>query len=588
MSGRPSLPSPRLIARLGRRLAPHLKQQRGRFALAGLGTFGAIAAELLEPWPLKIVVDHVLGDRAVKWLPTALAAPEARGTLLATAAIALVAIALLNGAFTFLRELMGAAAGQRVVMSVREEVHRHVQRLGADFHLGARHGDLLLRLTGDLTLVRELLVDALLEIGRHLLLLVGMAIVLLSMSPLLGLVALAVVPLLAWLQHFFHRRIAVAAREQRENEAKLAAHTGEMLASMELVHAYQLEERLTERFHDKNRASLKSGLAGTRLQARLARSLEIALAVGVAATLWLGARQVQDGGMTVGSLLVLLAYVKNTYKPLRQLSQRAARAAKAAGAATRLLELLEVEPTVTERPDARELPANAPARLELHDVGVRFGDGPPVLDGVTFTVEPGQRLLLLGRNGAGKSTLLSLLPRLRDPSTGSVRIGGHDLRELTLASLRSRIGWLPQEPALFSGTIADNLRLGRDDASDAELAAAADLAGLPAAFGGSDVADVLARRVGERGRKLSGGQRQRVALARLLLRRPAIVLLDEPDAAVDARSRGALLRDLFAALPDATALVVSHVASAPELFHGSLLLDGGRIVAPEAAGGATG
>ncbi len=581
MSAAPRLPSPRLYVRLLRRLAPHLKQQRGRFALAVVGTLGSIAAELLEPWPLKIVVDAVLGARQVPWLPTWLATPEAHGRLLAACAVALVVLAVFGGIFAFIRELFGAAAGQRVVMSVREEVHAHVQALGSDFHLATRHGDLLLRLTGDLTLVRELLVDALLEIGRHLLLIVGMAIVLVSMSPQLGLVALAVVPLIAALQHLFQRKIAATAAKTRENEARLASHTGEMLAAMDLVHAYQLEDRLTERFHDSNRKSLKSGLAGTKLQARLARSLELALAIGVAATLWLGAREVQSGAMTTGSLLVLLAYVKNTYKPLRQLSQRAARAAKAAGAATRLLELLEVEATVVEKADARPLAADAPARIEFRGVGVRFGaDATRVLAGVDLVVEPGRRVLLLGRNGAGKSTLLSLLPRLRDPSSGSVHIGGVDVRDVTLASLRARIGWLQQDPALFDGTIADNLRLGRADASAADLAAAAQRAGLPAAFGDAVPLDeLLERKVGERGRKLSGGQRMRIALARLLLRRPAIVLLDEPEAAVDARSRGALLRELFAALPDATALVISHAVSAPELFDEAVLLDDGRIVA---------
>ncbi|MBL8843306.1 MAG: ABC transporter ATP-binding protein [Planctomycetes bacterium] len=575
------LPSPRLWARLFRRLAPHLSKQRGRFAIAALGTLGAIAVELLAPWPLKIVVDTVLGERPLAWLPAWLSGPEAHGRLLAACAVALVALAALGGLFAFVRDLFGAAAGQRVVMSVREEVHRHVQALGADFHLASRHGDLLLRLTGDLTLVRELLVDALLEIGRHLLLIVGMATALVVMAPKLGLVALAVVPLIALLQQLFQKRIAATAAKTRENEAKLAAHTGEMLTAMELVHAYQLEERLTERFHDSNRKSLKSGLAGTKLQARLARSLELALAIGVAATLWLGAREVQAGALTVGSLLMLLAYVKDSYKPLRQLSQRAARAAKAAGAATRLLELLEIAPTVVEKADARELPANAPARLAFRGVGVRFGPAETrVLEQLDLVVEPGRRVLLLGRNGAGKSTLLSLVPRLRDPAQGVVEVGGVDVRDLTLASLRSRIGWLPQEPALFDGTIADNLRLGRADASAAELREAATRAGLPAAFGDElPIDELLERKVGERGRKLSGGQRMRVALARLLLRRPAIVLLDEPEAAVDARSRGALLRALFAALPDATALVVSHAVSAPELFDEAVLLDDGRIVA---------
>lgn len=579
MSARRTLPSPALLARLVRRLAPHLRRQRGRFGLAFLGTLGVIAGELLEPWPLKVVVDHALEGRPSEWLPVALSGPENRDRLLLAAAIALVVFAILRGLCAFVRELFGAAAGQRVVMAVREDVHAHVQRLSTDFHLAARHGDLLLRLTGDLTLVRELLVDALLEIARHALLLAGMGVVLVALSPALGLVALLVVPVLVVLQRIFHGRIVRAAAKQRENEAKLAAHAGEMLAAMDLVHAYQLEGHLAERFHARNRKSLKSGLAGTRLKARLAGSLEIALALGVAATLFLGARAVAAHDLTTGDLLVLLSYVRGTYKPLRQISQRSARVAKAAGAATRLLELLEIEPAVIEKPDARPLDPAAPLTLAFERAGLEHGNGAAALREISLSFEPGRRVLVLGRNGAGKSSLLSLVPRLRDPTGGLVRLGGTDLRDLKLAALRETIGWLPQEPALFEGTIEENLRLGRIDAAPAEIAHAARLAGLPAAFpdeGGLDA--ILKRRCGERGRRLSGGQRLRVALARLLLRRPRIVLLDEPEAALDAPSRGALLRDLFAALPGATAIVVAHTVDAPELFDEVVVLEAGRVL----------
>ena len=578
MSAARRLPSPTLLARLVRRLGPHLSRQRGRFAIAFLGTLGGIAGELLEPWSLKVVVDHVLSGKPAPWLPEWLAGDTHRMRLLWASAGAMLAIALFNGICAFVRELFGAAAGQRVVMGVREMVHSHVQKLSIDYHLSARHGDLLLRLTGDLTLVRELLVDALLEMARHALLLVGMAVVLVAVSPKLGLAALAVVPLLALLQQLFHRRIASAAAKQRENEAKLAADAGEMLAAINLVHAYQLESHLTEAFHARNRKSLKSGLAGTKLQARLSRSLEIALAAGLAVTLLLGSREVLAGSMTLGSLIVILAYVRSTYKPLRQLSQRAARASKAAGAATRLLELLDIEPTVVERPDAVALPTSGVPSLEFEHVTVSFDKGRAALRDVSLDVAPGRKVLLLGPNGAGKSTLLSLVPRRRDPAAGSVRLGGRDVRELTLASLRSVVGLLPQETALLSGTIADNLRLGRLGADDAEIEEAARLAGLERAFPDArSMAAILTQRVGEGGRMLSGGQRQRVALGRLLLRRPRIVLLDEPETAVDARSRGALLRDLLAALPGATVLVVTHHLSAPDLFDEAVVLDGGSI-----------
>ena len=580
------MPSLSLLRRIVGRLGPHAKRQRWRFLWAFLGTIGVIAGELAEPWPLKIVFDSVLQHQPVHLLPDAwrpfFEAEENSLWLLLLAAASVLVIAVFTGICSFVRELFSAAAGQRVVMSVREEVHSHVQRLSSDFHVGARHGDLLMRLTGDLVLVRELLVDAILEIARTLLLIVGMAVVLVCMHPMLGLIALSVIPVLAFVQHWFQARIAVVSTEQRENEAKIAAHTGEMLAAMDLVHTYQLEEQLGEQFHARNRKSLKSGLRGTRLQARLSRSLEIALAGGVAVTLFLGARQVESHAMTAGSLLVLLSYVRNTYKPLRQLSQRAARVAKSAGAGSRILELLEVEPSVVEKAGALDLPAGPPS-VDLDHVAVAYATpaGEPVeaLRDVTFHVEPGRRVLLLGSNGAGKSTLLSLFPRLRDVAAGAVRLAGHDVRDLKLASLRGAIGLLAQEPALFSGSIADNIRLGDGDATDAEIADAARRAGLARAFGGEgDLGAILARKVGERGRRLSGGQRLRVALARLLLRRPRLVLLDEPEAALDAESRGRVLREILDALPEATVFIVAHHLSAHDLVDEAIVLDRGVVV----------
>ncbi len=575
------LPAFDLVVRTYKSFSPYLRRQRTRILISFLCTILVIGCELLEPWTLKVVLDNVLLGKDSAFLPEFLLDPGGRETLLYLCAGFVLFLSVLAGVFGYGRDFFGAAAGQRVVMYLREDLQKHVQRLSLDFHLSARKGDLLLRLTGDLILVRELLVNAALEVSRHVLYLSGMAVVLLVVQPVLGAVALTVIPVFLILQSFFSDHIAGAAARQRENEARLAAQAGEILHSVELVQTYQLEEHLTQALHQHNRKSLKSGLTTTRLEARLARSLEISLAGSVAVILLLGAMRVKSDAMTPGDLVLYLAYVRATYKPLRKLSARLANLSKATAASQRVLDLLTIKPDIEEKAGAADLVLDQGPVVELRDVWVRFkttaGDH-SVLQGTSFVAPAGRCTLIVGANGAGKSTALSLVPRLRDVQSGAVLIDGQDVRDVTLASLRRRVAAVQQFPTLFSGSVADNIRLGDLEADDARVEEAALKAGIEAFLEGQPLEKFLDREVGEAGKKLSAGQRVRVSLARLVLRRPCIVLLDEPESSLDAASRGAVIRDVVHALPGATILLVSHHLCTPDLVDHVVVLGGGRVI----------
>jgi ABC-type multidrug transport system fused ATPase/permease subunit len=533
-----------------------LLEHRGALGAAMLCSIAYSAVRLAEPWPLKVVFDSVFAARPlhtpVPGLDALLAGDRMR--ILVAATVAILALALLRGILYYHERTLTAQVGQAVVLELRQRLFAHLQRLSLRFHTSARSGELLTRLTSDINMLRELLIGTLFSLVTEGTILIGYLVVMFVVEWRVALVAVLVVPFVFAFTTFYSRRIRTATRKQRKREGELAARLHETLAAIHVVQLFGREGDEEERLRTLNKRSFRSGVTATRLEAKLNRTVEVSIAAATAAALWFGATQVVAGRLTPGELIVFVVYLQGFYRPLRRISRVAQRAAKASVCAERVTTLLEQEPEI--RDGSERLPATSSGRIAYENVWFEYTPGAPVVRGVELTVWPGQTVALVGSTGSGKSTLLSLVPRLYDATAGTVRIGGRDVRDLSLRSLRSQISVVPQDGMVFAGTFYDNIAYGAHDATYRQVEEAARAAlihdFIVSQSGGYGAV------VGERGVTLSGGQRQRLAIARALVRDAPIVLLDEPLTGLDAESQALVLEALDRLLTGRTAIIVSH------------------------------
>ncbi|TMQ68460.1 MAG: ABC transporter ATP-binding protein, partial [Candidatus Eisenbacteria bacterium] len=529
----------RQFGRILVRLRPYLKPHYRRLGLAMASTIGFTIVTLLEPWPLQILFDTVLLKRKLRvhvpGLDLHFLSQLAPHTVLVTSVSAVLLLALLRGQFYYLQSVLAATAGQDVVMSMRRELFAQFQRLSLSFHRRAHAGDLLMRLTGDILLLREMVVNAIINIMSHALVVTGMIVVMLRMDASLTLVAVGLAPVLFLCLLSFRVRLVEAAHRQRKREGVLASTAHEVLQGIQIVQANTAEHYENQRFKEMNRRSLRASLNSARLEAQLNRVVLVLIAAGLGSVLWLGAERVLAGRLSPGQLLVFLAYVQSFYKPLRTLSKMTERMAKATACGTRVLEVLESVPEIHDLPHA-VVPQRVEGRITLRGVGMSYGEGPPVLRDVTLDIAPGEKVALVGPTGAGKSTLLALVPRFYDPTEGEILLDGVPIRSIRLRFLRRQISFLTQDATILGDPVRDNIAYGAIDregappsAIEIELAARAARAHefIQELSQGYDTV------VGERGATLSGGQRQRIAIARALLRRAPVLLLDEPMTGLD-------------------------------------------------------
>lgn len=554
-----------------------LKPGRGLMAGAVACGLGATLMQILRPWPIKIVFDAILPTQ--KSLPVdprleSLAAGLGDGLVLAVC-VSLLVISLFWGLLNYGQTYLTARAGQSLVYSLRYKAFAHLQRLSLRFHQGQQRGDLLMRLTGDINLLRDMLVNALLTAVSSTLLLATMLTVLLVMDWQLALVVVTLLPLLALTTFRFSFRIREAARRQRKSEGKIAAAIAEMLAGVRAIQANGREGLQERRFHRSNRQNLKAGLKATRLEASMSRAVELLLAAGTAAVFWFGVRRVLAGHLTPGDLLVFVSYVHASFRPLRRLSRVAGRVAKAQASSERLTALLHSEPEAKEAPDARKA-KRIEGAIEISRLSVTFPGNRKALNRVSLHIEPRSFVGLVGPSGAGKSTLLMALLRLYDLERGRIRLDGRDFSRYRLQSLRDQFAILMQSPFLFGTTIRDNITFGLPGASEIEVVRAAKLAGaldfvreLPKGFDTP---------VAEAGDSLSAGQRQRIAIARAFLRQAPILLLDEPTTGLDAATEDQLMAVLRRLMEGRTTIMVAHSLACVREADRILVLKRGRLI----------
>ena len=551
---------------------PHTRALVWSFTGLGLST----VTTLLLPWPLKMVLDHVVLGRAlparVSWLSR-----WANGdplTLLLVFAFAYLGVRLLDSLFTYIHRVGLMVVAQKMATEIRERLFDKLQRLSLSFHGSTRAGDLVLRLLSDISDIKIVLIEVPQTAALQASLLVTHATLMFLLDWRLALVAFAAVPPMVYYNQRIGGDLQAAAKERRSKEGEVAALVSENVTAMALIQAYGREDLLHARFQSANRASLASGLRSMRLSKSFKRVSDLLVAGGTGAVLWLGGRLALHHELSPGTIVLFVAYLRNVYSPIDKISQTILDAAGATASGERLLEVLESELVLPEGEGATEAP---PLRGRVQFDGVTFGyrNAEPVLRDVCFAVEPGETIAVIGHNGAGKSTLLSLLLRFYDPQAGRIRFDGRDLRELKLDSVRRQIAVVMQESRLFQKSVRENIRFGKPGATDAEVEQAAKLAqahdfiqNMPEGY------ETLIRDGGE---SLSGGERQRINIARAIVRDAALVILDEPSTALDARTEAAVRSAMRELTRGKTTFLVAHSAATWREADRILLLAQGRV-----------
>src|SRR5215207_905246 len=544
------------------------------------------ATAVIEPYPIAYVIDFLQGARSslrdIGW-PSFFASERTETLVLLT--IAIIGIAAINSAADSVTEVCMARGGRSLGYHMRVAMYSHLQRLSLAYHDQKRTGDVLTRVTGDVLVVEDFVVKSASNIVGSFLVLFGSFAFLLYQSWMVALVALVVIPLLAVISNYFSRRIKTASKTQRTREGELASTTQEMLSSIRLVQSYGRGKVDLERFSGQTAKSMTASLWAANIQAQFSFVIAIVEAAAISGVVWLGVWLVDRNAITIGTLVLFVLLLQNMFKPARKIVSEWYKIGKVFASMERIEDLLDREPGVHDLPDATEsdrltgkvsfdsVSFTYPAE---HEDGSRAESRPAVLQDISFEVAPAEVVALVGHSGAGKSTIAQLVPRLYDPDEGAVLVDDVDVRRLTLASLRSQVSLVLQETLLLSGTVAENIGYGIDDATPERIERAARLANahdfITALPMGYDT------ELGERGATLSGGQRQRLAIARAFIRETPILILDEPTTGLDSDSARLVVSALRELMRGRSTIIMSHDASLIRCADRILVVSSGRIV----------
>jgi ATP-binding cassette subfamily B protein len=545
-----------------RRFWPYLRPYKNRLPLILFFVALVPAIEAATIWTYKILVDDVLIARQFD--------------LLLYVLLAYLGLTLAEGIATFCDDYLSDWVGGRVIVALRTDLFAHLHGLSLGFFDNRQLGDTLSRLNDDVEEIEELMLGGLTEAISYAFQLVFFVGALFYLDWQLAVVSLFVAPLFWLTARHFSRKIKRAAREERRRSGSIGAVAEESLSNAALVQAYNRQGTELTRFRRENEGSFSAQMAATRLSALFTPLINLIELAGIIVVVAFGAYGLSQGRLSVGGLLVFLVYLGQLYSPIRGMSSLLNTFYAASAGAERVIDLLDQKPSVTEREDAVALP-RAEGRLAFDAVSFSYpGKGVPALEDVSFTAGPGETVALVGPSGSGKSTAAKLLLRFYDPEGGSVTLDGHDLRGLTLGSLRENVAVLLQETLVFDGTVRENIAYGKPDATDEEIEEAARAADAERFI--RSLPDGYDTVVGQKGRLLSGGQRQRVAIARAFVRDAPILVLDEPTTGLDAESGEKVMGPLRRLMSGRTTVVISHDLATTREATEIVVLEAGRIV----------
>jgi ATP-binding cassette, subfamily B, bacterial len=557
-------------AQTRRLLTPFLRPQWPALAGASGATVVLTLVELAKPWPLALAIDKIVRSRHGSFH---LAASDVR--LLIVVVLLVIVIALAEALADYFSDLWLYSAGERITHTLRIAVYEHLQRLSLGYHQRTQKGDLVARVTEDVTSVGDLFAESLGAIAQGALLLVGMALVSVAIDPLLALASFLAMPALALLSYRYRIKVRQGARAQRAHEGEIASLAGEALSAMPVVKASGSERFEGQRVHVRSVERMRIGIQVSRLQARFDGLIGVVSAIATALVIGLGVIRISAGSLSPGDLVVFATYVRRFNSPLRTIAREATKVSRTMARADRIAEVLAADELVEDRPGAFS-GGSARGDVELREVTFRYAKDRPVLDAVTLRAAAGVCVALIGPSGAGKSTIGALIVRLHDPAGGRVLIDGRDARACSLAWLRRQVGLVLQDTVLFTGTVADNIAYGTEATREEIIAAARVVAADEFIRRLPDGYDTL---LGPQGVGLSGGQRQRIGLARTLVRDPRILVLDEPTTGLDTDSEAKVISGLRALMRGRTTILITHSLDLAATADRIVRLEGGRIVA---------
>lgn len=535
-----------------------LRPYHGWLLVVFIATLVEIAMSLAAPWPLKLVLDDALANHHLPtWLAWAHDFGIERSALgvAVFAGLATLLIAVIDAVATYVDNYYTASIGQWVANDLRVRIYEHLQRLSLAYYDGAKTGTLMSTITSDVSTVQNFASSSTLGIVVDLLTIVFMLGLMFWLDWDYTLIAIGTMPFLLVFVTRLRTAVRDVTREVRKRQSEIVAVVQEGLGSVRAVRAFGRQDLEMSRMEAASRATVETALKARRVKSLLSPVVNVVVAACAGIVLWKGTSLIVVGTMTAGALTVYLAYLTKFFKPVKDLAGMTSTIAQTSVALERIQTILSADEIIHDGTDAID-PGPLKGEITLDHVAFGYQGEPPVLRDVCFTIKPGQVVGIVGPTGSGKSTVVSLIPRFYEPTGGSVRIDGTDIRRYQLAALRQQVGFVLQETVLFRGTIRDNIAYGRPDATEEEIIAAARLANADEFIG--RMPNGYDSLVGERGDTLSGGQRQRIGIARAVIRNSPIMILDEPTAALDTESEKLVIEGLARLMKGRTVIMIAH------------------------------
>lgn len=543
------------------RMLNYIKPYWPRIVMALLCSIMAALGSMYVPWLAKDMIDNVLAEK--------------NGVMLNWLAASIVLVFMARGVFFYLQTYLMAYVGQHVVADIRLQIYGHLHTLHLAFFDRRKVGTVMSYVSNDVTAMQVALVDNATEFITETLVLLASIAAMLYIDWKLTLFTFSTFPIVLVVIDKFGRKIRFSGGQIQERAAGIMSILQETITSIRVVKSFVRESYEIERFGKENSSNLQASLKNSQQMAALTPVIEFIAALGVTAIIWHGGSSVINGSLTAGSLIAFLVYAVNIANPIKRITRVYGNIQRAMAAAVRIFEILDLKSDIVEKNNAPALTIGSGA-VQFKNICFAYNSKETVLKDISFESKPGQMIAIVGPSGAGKSTIANLVPRFYDVNQGEILIDGVDIRDVKLSSLREQIGIVPQETLLFNGTVADNIRYGRLEATDNEVYAAARAANAEEFILG--LTDGYNTMLGDRGVNLSGGQRQRIAIARALLKNPQILILDEATSALDTQSEKIVQEALDRLMLGRTSFVIAHRLSTIQKADKILVLDKGRLV----------
>ena len=544
-----------------KRLLLYAKPYSGRLMLAFLFTSVAAAGNLFVPWILKDVIDKVLMNKDI--------------FLLNTIAVTIVIVFFIRGICFYAQTYLMSYVGQKVIIDIREAVYRKLQFLSLGYFEKRQTGTIMSYVTNDVGALQGSIIESATDFVTEMSILIGSLVLMFNLHWKLSLLTLITMPLVAKAMDLFGKKLKRTSGIMQERAADITAVLQETISSVRVIKSFVREEYEIARFVKENYANFRAQMKNAQVMATLTPVIELIAAIGVTFLIWYGGFEVINGNLTAGALIAFLVYATNLANPIKRLSRIYGNVQKAMAAAERVFSVLDEKTDIVEKENATELKAVI-GKVDFKAVTFKYNENEVILKDINLEVKAGQMVAIVGPSGAGKTTIVNLLPRFYDPVAGNIYIDDVNIADVTLASLREKIGIVPQETVLFNGSIYDNILYGDLTATTEEVMAAAKAANAHDFI--MQMADQYQTQIGERGSKLSGGQRQRIAIARAILKNPRILILDEATSALDTESEKLVQDALDKLMVGRTSFVIAHRLSTILQADMIIVMEKGQIV----------